>query len=383
MQDIIFISLESWDEVWRRNQFLCSKIAKRFPEFKILFVGPARDISNALRTRRFDVFRGKTTWIVPGFPNITVTKPLKLFPNSVGWGRSINEIIARKHILKVAEKVGIKNPTLWINPHSAVHMVGKMKERMVVYDITDDWTQSGVSEKERRLIKDQDRSLCKLADLVIVCSKELRERRKLFCRKIFLLPNGVDVKHYSCVSKLSSNSRKPRWALPIFGYTGSLHTDRLDIDIIIALARAFPRGSVVLVGPDFLHRRERKLLNAEKNIYFPGVIPYAQIADYIADFDVCIAPHVETKFTESLNPLKLWEYLACGKPIVSTNIAGFRDYSHLCRIASGPEKFIFACKDALNEEGKLEAARIAEAAKNSWDSRIDRLMEILQDSKDN
>ncbi|MGB2651102.1 MAG: hypothetical protein WBD00_02740, partial [Candidatus Omnitrophota bacterium] len=254
MPDFIFVSLENWDEVWRRNQFLCSKLVKRFPRSKMLFVGRPWDIPNylmpsrfkeslgqiirKLRKRRFEGLPGKPTWTVPDLFNITVTRPLKLFPDSFRWGRLFNEAIARMQILRLAGKIGIKNPILWINPHYAAHLAGKMNECFVIYDITDDFTLARSFKKEKHLIRHQDHLLCKKADLVIVCSKALEVSRRGLCKQILLLPNGVDPEHYKCVPELSKDKGKHRWPSPVFGYTGTLLPDRLDISIIITLAKA-------------------------------------------------------------------------------------------------------------------------------------------------
>lgn len=378
--DMIFVSMENWDEVWRRNLFVCSKLAKRFPDSKILFCGLPNDISRSMRIGSFRELSYPSTWTVPGYSNIIVTRPPKIVPNRFKWARKVNEIIFRTHVCNVAKKIGIKDPILWLNAHYSVHMAGKMKERMIVYDITDDWAlMAGQSQKEKTLISYQDRELCKIADIVIVCSKALEESRKPLCKKILLLPNGVDVDHYKNALKSNKGRNKRKWPVPVFGYTGTIDSYRIDINIIVALARAFPGGSVVLAGPIYLGNKETSLLTRERNIHLTGAIPYANIVDYVKDFDVCIAPYMESGFADSLNPLKLWEYLACGKPIVSTNISSFRDFRHLCCVVSGVDEFISACRAALSENDKLVLSRISEAEKNSWNARIDCLVHNLMD----
>ncbi|HVF09407.1 MAG TPA: glycosyltransferase [Abditibacteriaceae bacterium] len=375
--DLIFVSLENWDHIWRRNQFLCASLARRFPDLKILFVGPVWDAVHYLRRRDVQALRRPKIWSVADFPNITVTRAWKLLPNSLPGARRFNEGVMRRHVRAAAGHIGIKQPILWLNPHHAVHMVGRMNERAVIYDITDDWALASGSPTKKQLVEKQDRQSCQAADLVVVCSEALEQSRRELCKNILLLPNGVDVTHYKNVA--TSPGHKPSsWPSPVFGYTGTLHSDRVDSTIVLALARAFPQGSVVLVGPGRLASADRHALESEKNVHLPGAVPYQQIPHVMAQFDVCITPHLETEFTESLNPIKLWEYLAAGKPIVSTNVAGFRSYSHLCHIASGPQAFIEACRLALQENGDKKAARIAEAARHSWESRVDRLLEALQ-----
>ena len=375
MRDIIFVSLENWDEVWRRNQFFCATLAGRYQGMKILFVGLAFNIPRHVLHCSMRELRGPITWRVPEFPNITVTHPLKFFPDSIAVGRKFNEWIARFQIRRVARKLGIRDSILWLNPHSSVHMAGAMGERCVIYDITDDWTiQPSLPASERKVAEEQDRALCERADLVIVCSESLMKSRRHSCKRILPIPNGVDARHYEAVQNRPDIRS---WPAPVFGYTGTLHSDRTDAGLIIALARAFPNGSVVLVGPDHWTNSDRKLLAAVSNVYMPGAVPYAKIPEVMAQFDVCVVPHVETKFTESLNPIKLWEYLAAGKPIVATNIAGFRDYARFCRIASGAEAFVAACRAALNGHGHRSSEQIAEARLHTWDARLDTLLEKL------
>lgn len=375
MNDLIFVSLENWDDIWRRNQFLCASLARRYPTMKILFVGLSRNVSHNIRCGNLRALRSRATRTLTEFPNITVTHALKLWPDSIDAGRFLNETMARHHIARVARSLGMINPILWLNPHSAVHMAGAMNEKAVIYDITDDWAMApSFSDRERKLIVEQDRALCRRADLVIVCSEGLAASRGGRCERILLLPNGVDSEHYAAIP---DKTLEGRWPGPVFGYTGTIHSDRFDVDLVAGLACSFPEGSVVLTGPDHLTPAETDKLAAIKNIYITGPVPYAEIPEIMSHFDVCIVPHVETKFTNSLNPLKLWEYLASGKPVVSTNVAGFNSYPQFCRIASGVKAFAHACREALGENGLCRAERRAEAREHSWNQRIESLLDTL------
>jgi len=375
MRDLIFVSLEDWDDVWRRNQFICAGLARRFPEMKILFVGLPRNVSHDLRHGKLRALRTRATSRLAEFPNITVTHALKLLPDSMPAGRRFNEGMARRHIRGAARRLGMNEPLLWLNPYSAAHMAGAMGERAVIYDITDDWAEApSFSKSEKKLIAEQDGALCKQADLVVVCSSALEASRRGICKVLLQLPNGVESEHYESIP---DRAEAGPWPRPVFGYTGTIHADRFDVDLVAGLAGAFAEGSVVLVGPDHLTRAEKEKLERHRNIHITGPAPYARIPGVMSHFDVCIVPHVETKFTNSLNPLKLWEYLASGKPVVSTNVAGFSSYPHLCRIASGLEPFVQACREALGENGAHRVERRAEARNQSWSRRIETLLEAL------
>ncbi len=161
------------------------------------------------------------------------------------------------------------------------------------------------------------------------------------------------------------------------GYTGSIHADRVDVDLVESLALALPQATIALVGPNMLTASVTARLQTLPNVVFTGSIPYARLPQIMRAFDVCIVPHRVTAFTESLNPIKLWEYLAAGKPIVSTDVAGFRDYPEHVAIAQDTEMFAQGVKVALCEAPAKAITRRFEACSHSWDSRLDCILEVL------
>ncbi len=381
--DIIFVSLEDWDDVWRRNQFLCAGMARRYPSAKILFVGLPRNVSHRLRRGDLSVLRAAATETVPEYPNISVLHPLKLLPNTLAVGRRLNDWVARRQIKGAAAKLGLTRPLLWLNPHSAVHLAGRLGESAVVYDITDDWISPTQSEAMRQRVTAQDAALCRRADAVIVCSPKLYAMKRALTKNLFEVANGVDTEHYRRVLSADPPIEAARsWRHPVFGYTGTVHPERVDVDLVAALAQSVPEGTVALVGPDLLPAADRDRLDALGNVVRTGPVPYKNLPDYMRAFDVCITPHCLSEFTESLNPIKLWEYLAAGKPVVATPVAGFRDFPQHVRLASDPEQFIAACRAALTEPPEQAQARQAEAEKHTWDARVDAVVSVLSRLED-
>ncbi len=152
------------------------------------------------------------------------------------------------------------------------------------------------------------------------------------------------------------------WPRPVLGYTGTIHPDRVDVASgRCAGAAHLPQGTVALVGPNFLTGEDQAAAGRCANVVLTGPVPYAELPEYMRAFDVCITPHRVTPFTESLNPIKLWEYLAAGKPIVATDVAGFRDYPQFVRIA--PDADGFAAGRVGKALGESRAAAEARRAR--------------------
>ena len=177
MRDLIFLSLENWDEVWRRNQFVCAELARRFPKRRILFVGKPIFVPQLAKWSRTASGRVQARaalrqrfWRVPELPNIHVFNPIKPLPNPVPGGRKINENWQIAQVKRAARRAGIRDPLLWINPYDSGFYIGRLGERGVAYDITDDWALMARNPAAGARIADQDLALCQRADLTIVCS---------------------------------------------------------------------------------------------------------------------------------------------------------------------------------------------------------------------
>jgi glycosyltransferase involved in cell wall biosynthesis len=284
----------------------------------------------------------------------------------------------RRQVRRAARELAITKPLLWINDHSAVDLLGAVGESGCIYDITDDWIAFDQPAFLQERIRRQDAELCRRADAPIVCSQRLYDMKRDLTSNLHLIPNGVDAAHYAGVlDKVQPlPAEAARWPKPVMGYTGTVHPDRVDVELVASLARAH-KGSVVLIGPDHLPAPLVERLKQLKNLFMPGPVPYSQIAQYMAAFDVCIVPHKMTPFTESLNPIKLWEYLAAGLPIVSTDVAGFRDYPELVVLARTHEEFINGTAQALSEGLAKAPFRRAEALKHSWERRVDQIESVI------
>ncbi len=256
MSDLIFVSLENWDQIWRRNQFLVAEMARRDPGRTILFVGPARDVSYGVRTRRLP-FGSDGARVRPPFDTIRLFRPLKLLPYTLALGRGANQILERVQVRRAARRLELARPILWLNPHQAHHYAGRLGESCVVYDITDDWISLTQKSWLRELTRWQDEQLCRKADAVIVCSEKLYKMKQNLSTNLHLIPNGVDAAHYASVLQSGPLPAPAQvWRKPVLGYTGTLHPDRVDVPpekFVEAIAKHKPRvvGMSVLLTTCF------------------------------------------------------------------------------------------------------------------------------------
>ena len=381
---IVFISLEPWDEVWRRNQFICDGLLRRSTDTQILFVQPPFDNSYALRTRKVRNIQLLPSRIPSGYGDrLQLFTPTKWFPNSLSLGRAWNEehlVSQMKQALRDLDWV----PThLWINQHEA----GRLRDAEIapcsIYDITDDWTKFSGNQSHLALITEQDATLCQSCDHVIVCSQQLYDDKASLVdpERLHLIPNGVHVDHYEAVADMSMpvHAVAQNWKKPTFGYTGTIHGDRVDVPLVASVAKSYPTATIAMVGPNLLEQADQQELDQLINVVFTGSQPYSQLPDIMRAFDVCMVPHRVTPFTESLNPIKLWEYLAAGKAIVSTNVAGFRDFPELLFVSSTHDDFKENLSVALSADKSAANDRQAVAKLHSWDSRLQDVMRVLND----
>ncbi len=388
LPDFVIIGQEDWDEIWRRNQFLISGLAHRFTTSKFLFVELPCDLTYGLRSgelwRSNSTVRRKWSEVLKGVRSCTIAENIILLtlPKFVpyGWpaGLQLYNIIIAKLIRRACSKLRIDKPVLWTQNPLAAGLLPRLQTKAVIYDNTDDWTVAGFDQRSTARIIAGDRYLAQQADLVITCSVVLTEQKKKLGIIPLYLKNGVDYKMYNeGISSSKTATKLSSLTKPVLGYTGSIHSERLDIDLIEQVANRRPEWSFVFIGPSFLSPQDQQRLLQKKNIYLLGARPYTELPSLMYQFDILMLPHLITPFTESLDPIKIYEYLATGKPVVSTPVSGARDYSQYIYLASDAEGFIKQVESGLLEEANLRYERRLLASKQDWEDRISQLLPYL------
>lgn len=368
MTDLVVLSLEAWDQVWRRNQYLVAGLLRADPTLRVLFVEPAADPLYSLTSRSLPRSgRGLRAVDLDGANGrLWAYQPTKLLPRRLDSRADQRLGLA---ITRAARRLGFEHPVLWINDPAGATTL-ELTGWPALYDITDDWLEADRTAAEHdRLVRDEAVLMDRCAE-VVVCSQALA-RAKGSIRPVTLIPNAVDVEAYRV--PLPRPADLPDG--PVALYLGTIHTDRIDLDLCIATAKEMHGvGQLVLVGPAPLSPPDTKRL-IDAGVILLGAKHRSVVPAYLQHADVLVVPHVVTPFTESLDPIKLYEYRAVGRPVVSTPVAGFRESGDTrVTVAQGPA-FAKAIADAMATSTRFPAG--VEMDVPTWAERVRDMRDLI------
>ncbi|HBG95699.1 MAG TPA: hypothetical protein DDY14_10360 [Chromatiaceae bacterium] len=262
--------------------------------------------------------------------------------------------------------------------------VNRYQRSLLVYHIYDDYAglPNAAAETAR-----QERKALEQADLVFVANAQLlRDRQRTFDRPYIHLPQGVDFEAFERVRK---GTRQPTPELenirpPRIGYVGRLN-DKVDLDLVLQLARARPNYSFVFIGP--VEHRElgsrAETLAQCRNVHFLGPQDYGKVPSCLSQIDVAIVPYRQEPGQWAFygSPLKLREALAAGKPVIASSISDVDAFGDLVRSARGVEDWLAQIDQALTEgtDRACVTAKIDYARRNSWDARVSLIDSLIRE----
>jgi glycosyltransferase involved in cell wall biosynthesis len=360
LRDLVVCSLEPWDDVWRRNQFLTDELLRCLPALRVLFVEPPADALFELSQMHRPV--GGRMSVLRSDGRLHALRPLKPLPRRFG---SFTDRWLCHRVVDAVRRLGFSNPTLWLNDVTYAPLISRTGWPSV-YDVTDDWLLAPFPPREIARLRTLDALALAHANEIVVCSPSLAASRGRD-RAVTLIPNGVDSEHF--------RRPRPRPAdlppAPTAVYVGTLHDARLDVELVVDLAQSISTLSVVLVGPDALPTADRRRLSGERNISLLGPRAYADVPAYLQHADVVLVPHRVTPFTESLDPIKAYECLAVETPTIATPVAGFRELARSITVA--PREAFVAAVQALLSAPSSQPARLSPP---SWADRA-RAFELV------
>lgn len=382
--NIIYFGPERWDGMWRNRHQLMSRFAR---ENKVMYVEPVVSLS---KVRRGDYSWGDF-WKAVRRKRVTRTEENVFIYHSVPYvpisGRfPIDKItwLAWKSLLRsTMRKLGFQRPIIWLSKPHMTNFIGSFGEKLIVYHVVDEYSAYGNLDAEsREKAKILEQKILKRADLVIVVSENLHAVKSIFNKHTYLVPNGVDYASYT--RALTDDTPIPpdisKLPKPVIGYSG-LISRRLDLDLIGYIAKSHPKWSLVFIGEvnDCGCENELNRLRKMKNVYFLGNKKIDLVPYYVKVFDVCIIPYKINEQTQNLSPLKLYDFMAMGKEIVTTNFPIAREFKEFLHIAGSKETFVNYIEKAVSEKDKsLFIKRRQVVAQNTWEDRIAMLSGIIE-----
>lgn len=285
-----------------------------------------------------------------------------------------------REINKAIKFLNLENEVLFMWNPFAVGVVGKIGEKIFVYDGMDNWARH---PEMRDIHKTHENILQRIktdADLIFTVSAILENIMKDGRKNVFCIPNGVD----SDFIDLKKDRKMPNDLMniprPIIGYSGSL-AQRIDINLIKYLSAELPNVNFVFIGPTLNYKWIKPLFKIN-NIYLLGNKDYSSLTDYLLGFDICIIPHNVGELENDGDPIKLYEYLAAGKPVVTTNIAGVDVFRKIITIAKTKEEFAEGIRKYIQilkrGEDISERLRGSISPDCFWATKADRMVAIMQ-----
>ena len=375
-QDIICISTSDWDKPWGSKQQLMSRLSAHN---RVLYVEYQASILHLYLFARFK----KWNRLQKISENIFVFTPFPLLPFGYYFRNinTINQRIILASIRKIFKKIRFRNPILWIYPPSAVDLIDKLGEKLVLYHCIADFTNEKKNHLRTKTILSMEKELVKRSDIVLALTESLRERHMHKNVNTYLFPSAVDDRLF--LSFLNRDIEEPKdirgIKKPRIGLVGYLDARIIDTELLCFLADRYPEWSVILIGPRFRYFSKFKSLTKRNNVYFLGEKENYRVPLYIKNLDVCIIPYVINEFTNNISPLKLYEYLALGKPVISTKLEEVQKFKDIIKVSDDTEDFIKNISLALKEKDvEIVNKRLDFARENSWTERLRYVSELIE-----
>lgn len=347
---IVFCHLR-WQFVYQRPQHIISRFSSTM---KVLFVEEPVILDNA---------KGNSGNL------IVVTKTLHVLQPNVKDIESIAAVLPGY----------VKNKTIpigWFYSASFSPLLEQLHFETVVYDCMDEL--SLFKGAPSHLIN-QEKYLMAYADIIFTGGKSLYESKKQYHSNVYCFPSSVDEEHFAqALNGIEVAADIANLPSPIVGYYGVID-ERIDLQLLHETSKKLPDVSFVMIGP--LAKIEDADLPKEKNIHYLGMKSYNELPSYLKAFDIAMMPFALNDATKYISPTKTLEYMAAGKPIISTKITDVvRDYSDSVSVIENADEFCSAIKSLFYKKDILAAERGYDKIleKTSWNATADKMKSIIK-----
>jgi glycosyltransferase involved in cell wall biosynthesis len=383
-RDIVVLSTADWDNpFWTNKQHVACQLADR--GFRVLYIDSLGLRRPSARAQDFARIRQRLrrAFDRPRFvrDRLWVWSPVMLPFHASGAVRTLNRRLLSFSLGGQLKRLGFTRPLLWTyNPLTARLLDPDAFDSIVYHCVDDISAQPGMPA---HVLATAEEELARNAAIIFATSPRLCETRRRWNRNTHFLPNVADYDHFS-------RALEPGLALPAdladvpgprVGFIGALSSYKVDFELLRTAARARPALSFVLVGKvgEGDPWTDSSSLDGLDNLHVLGARPYAELPAYLKGFDVALLPNRINEYTASMFPMKFFEYLAAGRPVVATDLPAIRQYDGIVHLAPSVESFLAGIDAAVDGRAAPLENRLAAAMANTWDARMDRMLELLAD----
>jgi glycosyltransferase involved in cell wall biosynthesis len=312
--------------------------------------------------------------------NISVFSPL-VIPFKHHWPivRRINQGLLRYGIHRYCRKLSFNNPIIWTYHPFMLDALQELTFNKVVYHCVDDL--AALPGIDADAFRNEERKLLARAEIVFTTSSTLYERCIQQNQRVFNFPNVVDIEHFS--SAHDAGELPPEYASipePRIGYVGVLSDFKVNFELILDVAKRKPDWHWVFIGEEREGQASKLVtqLRTLPNVHFLGFKPYSQLPNYLRFIQVGALPSQLNEYTRSMFPMKYFEYLAAGLPIVSTSLDFTQTHSAGIEIAIDPDQFVIGIGKQLQHGKFSRAESLRLVGENTWRIRLLKMLELVE-----
>jgi glycosyltransferase involved in cell wall biosynthesis len=390
-ETILCIATDDWYSLWRPIQQTMSRFV---PQNRVIYFDPGRNPERSALSEMLDNLPNywrlhpkvvqENLIVIPtpsSLPHARRLLPRSMLRVTMPMVIKINAQILIRHVRRTMKALEIRSPILWLYEPYQIDLIGKFGEKLSCYHNYDEFANFTHNSRIRELVRHLDDQLCSRVDVVFTTSRSQGEHRRAFNPNTYCTPNGVDFDLFN--KALNPETPIPSdiagLKKPVIGFVGWLGY-QMDLDLLLSIAEVYSDCSLAFVGPDVMpNNAKHRRLQAMPNVHFLGQKALGSLPEYLKAIDVALIPYLLEGYVLTAYPLKLHEYLAAGRAIVSTALPELRPYSHVVRIAETHGEFISQIREALqNHSPQAIAARVAVARENTWDNRVADMHRVLQ-----
>ncbi|MBC7926890.1 MAG: glycosyltransferase [Bryobacteraceae bacterium] len=378
--DIVFLNSVDWLVIKSTGEYTMLGMAETH---RVLIVEPLTSLVTAMRVAKTQARkRSRRSGIQHLGGNLYLYSPPPLGLPGVSrwrWPLKLNSLLLAWLVRRVLRKLRISTPVVYTYAYDSADVVKRLPSSLKVFELLDQDEALAKDERHRTLVREREEALCREVDLVIGITEELAAPRRKINPETYVVNGGVELEFFGKAALDSTEVPEDigRLPKPVLGYLGGLDPWKMNVELIKHIAQSRPDWTIALVGFIWYGFDPRRFEPCT-NIHVLGPKPYDQLPCYVKGMDVCLMPFPLNGITQNGDAIKLYEYLAGGKPVVSVPVPAALRHRTIVRVAETHEEFVAAIEASLNEPPEARTHRLEAIVPHTWTNRVRQKLELVK-----